>query len=183
MACQSLRPQARRKFWTATRRFTAPPAPGGRCSRRAFPWLRGHAKPLSRPVLVHGDFRNGNLIVDVKTGLVAVLDWELAHLGDPAEDLGWICVNSWRFGGAGPVGGFGAYADLLAGYAEGGGPRITLDTLLYWQAVGSLKWAVMCLMMYGIYASGADGSVERAVIGRRTSEAEIDLIGLMEQAQ
>ncbi len=149
----------------------------------AFPWLRGQARPLGRPVLVHGDFRNGNLIIDARRGLAAVLDWELAHLGDPAEDLGWICVNSWRFGGGGAVGGFGVYEDLLAGYADGGGPRIALDALLYWQAMGSLKWAVMCLIMYGIYASGADRSVERAVIGRRTSEAEIDLIGLMEQAQ
>ena len=149
----------------------------------AFPWLRWRAAPPTTPVLVHGDFRNGNLIVDPTAGLAAVLDWELAHLGDPAEDLGWICVNSWRFGGAGPVGGFGAYEDLLAGYASAGGPVIGLDDLLYWQAVGSLKWAVMCLMMYGIYASGADTSVERAMIGRRTSEAEADLVVLMEQGQ
>lgn len=147
----------------------------------AFPWLRKLAAPLTAPVLVHGDFRNGNLIIDPTHGLAAVLDWELAHLGDPAEDLGWICVNSWRFGGAGPVGGFGAYDDLLAGYTNAGGRPVALDALLYWQAVGSLKWAVMCLMMYGIYASGEDPSVERAMIGRRTSEAEIDLILLMER--
>jgi aminoglycoside phosphotransferase (APT) family kinase protein len=148
----------------------------------AFPWLRNRAAPLTAPALVHGDFRNGNLIVHPKNGLVAVLDWELAHLGDPAEDLGWICVNSWRFGGRGPVGGFGPYEDLLAGYEAAGGTALSLETLLYWQAVGSLKWAVMCLMIYGIHASGTDPSVERAMVGRRVSEAEIDLIVLMEQA-
>jgi aminoglycoside phosphotransferase (APT) family kinase protein len=147
----------------------------------AFVWLGRLASPLSAPVLVHGDFRNGNLIVQSEGGLAAVLDWELAHLGDPAEDLGWICVNSWRFGGAAPVGGFGAYDDLLAGYAEAGGAPVSLERLRYWQAVGSLKWAVMCLMMYDTYASGRDPSVERAMIGRRTSEAEIDLVVLMEQ--
>jgi len=146
----------------------------------AFPWLRNRAPALPRPVLVHGDFRNGNLIVHPDTGLAAVLDWELAHLGDPAEDLGWICVNSWRFGGDQPVGGFGAYEDLLAAYADAGGGPVTLDALLYWQAVGSLKWAVMCLMIYGVYASGIDATVERAAIGRRTSEAELDLVALME---
>src|SRR5205814_2170621 len=109
----------------------------------AFVWLRGLAPPPVQPVLVHGDFRNGNLIVDPVSGLAAVLDWELAHLGDPAEDLGWICVNSWRFGGAAPVGGFGAYEDLLAGYAEAGGAAVSLARLRYWQAVGSLKCAVM----------------------------------------
>ena len=147
----------------------------------AFVWLRNLAPAPVDPVLVHGDFRNGNLIVDPASGLAAVLDWELAHLGDPAEDLGWICVNSWRFGGADPVGGFGAYQDLLAGYAEAGGGTVSLARLRYWQAVGSLKWAVMCLMMYASYASGRDPSVERAMIGRRTSEAEIDLVVLMEQ--
>lgn len=148
----------------------------------AFRWLKARAPKLDAPVLVHGDFRNGNLMVDPAHGLVAVLDWELAHLGDPAEDLGWICVNSWRFGGEGPVGGFGDYQDLLEGYAEAGGRTITLEDLLYWQAVGSLKWGVMCLMMYAAHASGADPSVERAMIGRRASEAEIDLVALMELA-
>jgi aminoglycoside phosphotransferase (APT) family kinase protein len=148
----------------------------------AFRWLEKSAPRLAASVLVHGDFRNGNLMVHPERGLAAVLDWELAHLGDPAEDLGWICVNSWRFGGAQPVGGFGAYEDLLAGYAAGGGRQVALAEVKYWQAVGSLKWAVMCLMMYAAYASGRDASVERAMIGRRASEAEIDLVALMEQA-
>jgi len=146
----------------------------------AFRWLERTAPPPpERPVLVHGDFRNGNLMVHPSDGLVGVLDWELAHLGDPAEDLGWICVNSWRFGEwRKPVGGFGDYADLLAGY--GGG--ISLPRLTFWQALGSLKWAVMCLMMYQSFATGQDRSIERAMIGRRTSEAEIDLVALMESA-
>lgn len=144
----------------------------------AFRWLESIAPPPpERPVLVHGDFRNGNLMIHPTGGLVGVLDWELAHLGDPAEDLGWICVNSWRFGEwRKPVGGFGDYADLLAGY--GGG--ISLDRVRFWQALGSLKWGVMCLMMYSSFASGQDRSIERAMIGRRTSETEIDLVALME---
>ena len=144
----------------------------------AFRWLEAIAPPPpDRPVLVHGDFRNGNLMIHPEGGLVGVLDWELAHLGDPAEDLGWICVNSWRFGEwRKPVGGFGDYADLLAGH----GDDIPLDRLRFWQALGSLKWGVMCLMMYQSFATGADRSIERAMIGRRTSEAEIDLVALME---
>lgn len=146
----------------------------------AFRWLEAIAPPPpERPVLVHGDFRNGNLMIHPEDGLVGVLDWELAHLGDPAEDLGWICVNSWRFGEwRRPVGGFGDYADLLAGY--GGG--ISLERVRFWQALGSLKWGVMCLMMYSSFATGQDRSVERAMIGRRTSETEIDLVKLMETA-
>jgi aminoglycoside phosphotransferase (APT) family kinase protein len=146
----------------------------------AFRWLEAIAPPPpERPVLVHGDFRNGNLMIHPDQGLVGVLDWELAHLGDPAEDLGWICVNSWRFGEwRKPVGGFGDYADLLAGYGDG----VTLDRVKFWQGLGSLKWGVMCLMMYSSFATGQDRSIERAMIGRRTSETEIDLVKLMESA-
>lgn len=146
----------------------------------AFRWLEAIVPPPpERPVLVHGDFRNGNLMIHPEGGLVGVLDWELAHLGDPAEDLGWICVNSWRFGEwRKPVGGFGDYAELLSGY--GGG--ISLERVRFWQALGSLKWGVMCLMMYSSFATGQDRSIERAMIGRRTSETEIDLVKLMEAA-
>jgi aminoglycoside phosphotransferase (APT) family kinase protein len=146
----------------------------------AFRWLGAIAPPPpQRPVLVHGDFRNGNLMIHPTEGLVGVLDWELAHLGDPAEDLGWICVNSWRFGESRrPVGGFGDYADLLDGY--GGG--VSLERVRFWQALGSLKWGVMCLMMYQSFTTGQDRSIERAMIGRRTSETEIDLVALMEAA-
>jgi len=148
----------------------------------AFRWLKDRAPTMEKPVLLHGDFRNGNIMFHPEAGVAAVLDWELAHLGDPAEDLGWICTASWRFGGAKPVGGFGDYEDLLAGYEAGGGKPIPLERVLYWQTLGSLKWGVMCLIMYQTYASGADPSVERAMIGRRTSETEIDLIALLEKA-
>ena len=88
----------------------------------ALQWLKRHRPPEpARLSLVHGDFRNGNLMVD-DDGLRAVLDWEMAHLGDPMEDLGWICVNSWRFGRHElPVGGFGTREQLFAGYVEAGG--------------------------------------------------------------
>lgn len=147
----------------------------------AFAHLRAHAPSPVPARLVHGDFRNGNFIVDPLTGIAAVLDWELAHLGDPAEDLGWLCVNSWRFGEtARAVGGFGTIDQLLAGYAAAGGRPPDISRVRYWQAIGSLKWAMICLMMYQSWASGAAPSVERPMIGRRMSEAEIDILDLLE---
>lgn len=144
----------------------------------AFQWLqRNVPPPPARPVLVHGDFRNGNLMVG-EEGLRAVLDWELAHLGDPMEDLGWICVNSWRFGGAGPVGGFGAREDLFAGYEAGGGV-VNAARVRFWETFGVLKWGIVCEAMSQPPASGGPRTVERAVIGRRSSETEIDLLNLM----
>lgn len=148
----------------------------------AFRWLKAKAPEPVEPVLLHGDFRNGNIMFQPETGVAAVLDWELAHIGDPAADLSWLCINPWRFGGSKPVGGFGEYADLLDGYHAAGGREIPLERLLYWQTLGSMKWGVMTMTMYASFASGADRSVERAMIGRRTSENEIDLIKLLEEA-
>lgn len=148
----------------------------------AFQYLRRRIPEPVEPVLLHGDFRNGNIMFDPETGVAAVLDWELAHLGDPAEDMGWICTNSWRFGRPDrPVGGFGDYADLLAGYAAAGGKPIELSRVRFWQMLGSLRWGVMCLTMYLSWASGVEKSVERPMIGRRVSETEADLVVLLEQ--
>ena len=83
-------------------------------------WLREHQPAPVADTLVHGDFRTGNLMI-AADGLRGVLDWELTHRGDPRQDLGWLCTKAWRFGSARPVGGFGPRADLMAGYAAGGG--------------------------------------------------------------
>lgn len=146
----------------------------------ALQWLKSNA-PVPRPtVLVHGDFRLGNLMVD-ETGLAAVLDWELAHLGDPREDIAWLCVNSWRFGQSqNRVGGFGSLETLLTTYNQASGTDIRSDEINWWETLGSLKWGIMCMIMYEAFRSGADPSVERAAIGRRVSETEIDLINLLE---
>jgi aminoglycoside phosphotransferase (APT) family kinase protein len=147
----------------------------------AFAWLVENAPPApERPSLVHGDFRNGNLMIGVE-GIRAVLDWELAHVGDPMEDLGWICVNSWRFGRMDrPVGGFGSHDDLLSGYEQGSGTKLNRDTIRWWEAFGTMRWGVMCAGGLMNYRSG-DPSVERAMIARRASETEIDLLRLMSE--
>jgi aminoglycoside phosphotransferase (APT) family kinase protein len=146
----------------------------------AFAWLKANEPGPSAPVLVHGDFRLGNLIVDT-SGLAAVLDWELAHIGDPREDIAWLCTNSWRFGQSeNRVGGFGQLEELLAAYSAAGGPDFRPADIDWWEILGSLKWGVMCMIMYSAFKTGADRSVERAAIGRRVSETEIDLINLFE---
>lgn len=149
----------------------------------AFRWLKRRlpVEPVA-PRLVHGDFRNGNIMVDPTDGLVAVLDWELAHVGDPAEDIGWICTNSWRFGQpAKRVGGFGDLDDLLAGYADASGDSIDRARIDFWQMVGSLKWGVMTTMMHARWASDPSAGPERGVIGRRLSETEADIVAIIER--
>jgi aminoglycoside phosphotransferase (APT) family kinase protein len=145
----------------------------------ALRWLREHAPAdVTVPVLVHGDFRNGNLIVGAE-GLRAVLDWELAHLGDPMEDLGWMCVRSWRYGhDALPVGGFGTREQLFEGYAAEGG-QVDAERVHWWEVLGTLKWGVICEAMADARLNGRQREIEKAVIGRRASEAEFDLLALL----
>lgn len=144
----------------------------------AFRWIADHAPREPAPTLVHGDFRHGNFIVD-SDGVRAILDWELAHLGDPMRDLGWICTNSWRYGAIQhEVGGFGSLDQLAAGYEAAGGAKVDHARVRFWQAFGSLRWGVMCLGMLARFDRG-DRSIERAMIGRRASETEIDLLRLL----
>jgi aminoglycoside phosphotransferase (APT) family kinase protein len=145
----------------------------------AFRWLREHLPPAVTPVLVHGDYRHGNLIIGAR-GVHAVLDWELAHIGDPAEDLTWMCIPPWRFGELDrPVGGFGDRADLLAAYERASGRSIDGARLAWWDVLGSLRWGIMCADMPQWLRSGRDTSVERAMIARRASESELDLLRLL----
>ena len=143
-----------------------------------FRWLDRHRRDVVPTALVHGDFRNGNLIIG-PDGVRAVLDWELAHLGDPIEDLGWFCVRAWRFGSPNRAGGFGSAEELLAGYAEGGGAEVSFETLRWWEVMGTLKWGVMCMIQAMTHLGGASRSVELAAIGRRTCENEWDLLELI----
>ncbi|MCC5857209.1 MAG: phosphotransferase family protein [Ectothiorhodospiraceae bacterium] len=146
----------------------------------AFRWLRHRVPRRSAPpALVHGDFRNGNLMIG-PDGLRAVLDWELVHLGDPMEDLGWLCVNSWRFGRSHlPVGGFGTREELYAGY-ESQGLTVDREATAFWEVFGTLRWGLICQRMAEAFISGEDPTVERAAIGRRSSETEIDLLMLID---
>ncbi|HEX7036724.1 MAG TPA: phosphotransferase family protein [Pseudomonadales bacterium] len=142
-------------------------------------WLLEHLPENPRTTLVHNDFRNGNFMVD-RSGIIAVLDWEVAHIGDPMRDLGWICTNSWRFGVTEkPVGGFGEYQDLFAGYESVSGEPVDPQHVKFWEVFGSFWWAIGCLGMAEHYRTGPDKTVERPAIGRRSSECQVDCVNLL----
>ena len=142
-------------------------------------WLLEHLPEPTPPRLVHNDFRNGNLMVS-PDGIVAVLDWELAHLGDPIRDLGWICTNSWRFGRSDlEVGGFGRLEDLLDGYESVSGRRVSVEEVRFWEVFGSFWWSAMSLLMAAGWRDGIDRTVERPAIARRSSECQVDCVNLI----
>jgi aminoglycoside phosphotransferase (APT) family kinase protein len=147
----------------------------------AFRWLRQHIPPRQERVLVHGDYRMGNVMFGPE-GLRAILDWELAHIGDPLEDLGWMCVRSWRFGNDSlPVGGVGKREEFWQAYEEAGGYPVDPKRVHFWEIFGNLRWGVICLNMTQPFLDGQNPSVELAAIGRRTSETEWELLHLMEE--
>ncbi len=147
----------------------------------AFRWLAAHRPPPTPPRLVHGDFRMGNLIVD-ESGLAAVLDWELVHIGEVYEDLAWFCIRAWRFGApeALGAGGLGSVESFLSAYEEAAGVTVDRDAFRWWLTVATLRWGVICRFQAERHLSGQTPSVELAAIGRRVSETEWDVLDLLE---
>ncbi|MEL6687775.1 MAG: phosphotransferase family protein [Pseudomonadota bacterium] len=150
----------------------------------AFHWLRTHCPDAyDPPVLVHGDFRMGNLLID-ESGLTAVLDWEIAHLGDPHQDLAYICAPSWRFGRRNkPVGGIGDIEPFLAAYEAASGRTIDRQRFQFWRVLTTLFWGSACMTMLGDWRTGKERTIERAAIGRRISEVEVDLLLLLAEIE
>jgi aminoglycoside phosphotransferase (APT) family kinase protein len=164
-------------LWESALDEVGEPLPGVEAGLR---WLRlDPPPPPEHECLVHGDFRLGNLIVD-EPGLGAVIDWELCHSGDPAEDIGWLCVRSWRFGNDdAEVAGIGSLEELLDAYEEAGGQRPSLDRIAWWEAMGNVKWAAICARQAHDHLTGTRPSAELASLGRRICEPEWDLLQLL----
>jgi aminoglycoside phosphotransferase (APT) family kinase protein len=143
----------------------------------ALRWAEQNVPQCQRRAVVHGDFRTGNLIID-EEGIRCVLDWELAQTGDPMQDLGWLCIRTWRFGSSAPVGGFGSREELYTAYERASGYAVEPDHAKFWEAFGNIKWAIDCLRlgMRGI----EEGTIERSAIGRRIEEPLWDFFNLIE---
>jgi len=143
-------------------------------------WLWANAPPCNAPVLLHGDFRIGNLMVGPE-GLRGVFDWEFAHIGDPAEDLAWPCVRSWRFGqDAKRLGGVGDFDEFLESYTKAGSRPVDRRAINYWEILGNFRWAFGCIAQANRHLSGQVHSVELASLGRRTAEMELELLDLIQ---
>jgi aminoglycoside phosphotransferase (APT) family kinase protein len=143
-------------------------------------WAADHAPKNPRMTVLHGDFRTGNLIVG-EDGIRCVLDWEISQIGDPMQDLGWLCVKTWRFGGKPPVGGFGSREDLFAAYERASGIPVDPKQVMFWEAFGDVKWAIMCLRKGMAFSDGTEPiSIEQSAIGRRIEEPLWDFLNLIE---
>jgi aminoglycoside phosphotransferase (APT) family kinase protein len=145
-------------------------------------WLRGRLADSGERVFLHGDWRVGNLVVG-PDGLVSVLDWEFAHVGDPLDDLAWPLVRAWRFGADDRrLGGVGDVGPYLERYEELSGRAMSERDLEWWEVLGNVKWAIGCLTQCRRHLTGLDRSIEYAVLGRMAAEMEYELLDLIEHA-
>ena len=141
-------------------------------------WLLAHRPASTAEVVVHGDLRLGNVIVD-EHGLAAAIDWELVQLGDPLQDLAYLCLKAWRFGGPGEAAGLGTVDELLTTYEAAGGRPVDRDAFHWWLVERTLHWGVGCMAQGDAHLSGRVRSMELAAVGRRAAEQEWDLVELL----
>ena len=145
----------------------------------AYRWLERRVPGEGHLTLVHGDFRVGNVVVGPE-GLRSILDWELAHVGDPHEDLAWMCAKTWRFGEVDkPVGGLGPLEPFYETYEKVSGRTLDRSALRYWEVLSSARCAIVWVFQLHAYLTGVIPSVEQATIGRRLAETEWDLLELL----
>jgi len=170
------------RFEATYRSITPEPHPAFELAIR---WLRRNLPPPTPTALVHGDYRIGNVIFGPE-GVRAILDWELAHAGDPTEDLGFFCVRSWRFGNDDlPAGGIGTREEMWAAYEAAGGRKVDPEAARWWEVFGNLRWGIICISQASAFLNEAvrthlppGAALELAAIGRRTAETEWELLNL-----
>jgi aminoglycoside phosphotransferase (APT) family kinase protein len=145
-------------------------------------WLREHRPPPRPSVVNHGDYRIGNVVVREDVGLVGVLDWEFAHLDEPARDLSFGLVRAWRFGVDDKrLGGVADVQPYLDRYNELTGLEIATEELDYWELAGNVAWAIGCLTQAQRHLRAQDRSVELAILGRLGAEVEYEICHLLEK--
>ena len=147
----------------------------------ALRWAASRRPPPSPVRLVHGDFRVGNFLVG-PAGLVAVLDWEFARLGAPAEDIAWLCVRDWRFGKIDKAaGGICSREAFRAAYVAAGGTDPGAAACHWWEVLGNLRWAAGSHAQALRFFEEEEPDIELLAIGRRAVEMEFEALRLIRQ--
>jgi aminoglycoside phosphotransferase (APT) family kinase protein len=144
-------------------------------------WLRrNEPPPPERLVLVHGDYRIGNILVHPAEGMVGVIDWEFTHIGDYAEDLTWGQIREWRFGNDQlKLGGIGQPDAFYAAYSASGGLPVDPQRTHYWEVMNNVWWAIGTLNQARRHLRGEERNIEFASLGRRSAEIELEALRLI----
>jgi aminoglycoside phosphotransferase (APT) family kinase protein len=148
----------------------------------AFRWLDRQIETLKEPgrptCVVHGDFRIGNILYD-ENGLTSVLDWEGVHIGEPEDDLSWLCTRVWRFGQTSKeAGGIVTREEWIRAYEAASGRSINRERVAAWEVLQNIRWCQITMMQARAHLDGDTNNHELAAIGRRTGETELEILRL-----
>lgn len=144
----------------------------------AFHWLKRHLPPPpDRLALVHADYRTGNFLYD-KTGITGILDWEMAHAGDPIEDLGWLVIKSWRWAGDDRVGGLCLRDEFVKLYEAAGGVKVNPEVLKFWEIFSNVKFAIIFITGTKSVVQGKTPDLLLTLTAFITPGVEVELLGL-----
>jgi aminoglycoside phosphotransferase (APT) family kinase protein len=144
-------------------------------------WAKNHIPEANPLCFAHGDFRIGNLLVN-EQGLAAVIDWEFGHIGDPDEELGYLCMRDWRFGiTQHQMAGLSDRESFLVAYEAASGRKVSRASVDWWEVMGNIRWGIICMSQANRHLSGAEKSVELASLGRRSAEMQLESLRLIER--
>ena len=145
----------------------------------AFRYLAKYEPEHGTNTFLHGDFRNGNMIVGPE-GIRVLLDWECAHTGSVMEEIGWFCARSWRFGRVDlAAGGFGDRETFYKAYEKASGNLVDRESSRWWEIFGVMRWAIYNIMQSHGHLSGERRSPAFAACGRNTGIIEYDLLKII----
>jgi aminoglycoside phosphotransferase (APT) family kinase protein len=143
-------------------------------------WLETHLPEPAAPVLCHRDFRTGNYMLD-GAELTGILDWEFAGWGDPDEDIGWFCCKGWRFVRLDrEAGGIARRAAFYEAYEAASGRTLDPARVRFWEILANVRWAVIALQQSDRVLVGGAQDLSTAIIGRRATECELELLMLLD---
>ncbi len=144
----------------------------------ALAWLRAHKPVAQKVTVVHGDYRTGNFLVD-GNDITGILDWEMVHLGDPLEDVAWVCVRAWRWAGDAKVGGLMMRDDFYRRYEAASGLGVDPEAVRFWEVLGNFKWAVICMTGARSFAEGRSKDAIHVFTAKNKYDIEVELLKLI----
>lgn len=146
----------------------------------ALSWMKQEQPETDDLVIVHGDYRTGNIMID-HDHVSGILDWEFTHWGDRREDIGWFTSKCWRFGKDAQVaGGIGSYKDFMQAYSQVSDVYIPEFELKFWHVLSHVRWAIIAIQQANRNLSNARPSLELALTAFLVPQLEkniLDIIG------